>query len=334
MTSLLSDTPLAIQPHTVLPIKVTVGIPTFHRPEQVARTVSTVLQQIEQLPSPGGGPTVDVLVVDNDPAGSAAAAIAGLGSPVVRYVVEARPGISAARNRMLDECGRSDLLVCIDDDEYPHPGWLRALLDTYLVDRPAAVYGRVVAQFDGPLDPWIAAGHFFARFDAPDGAQLTAAATGNLLLDLHQLRSRGLRFDDRLGLSGGEDTMLTRALAGQGGRIVRCAGSVVTHRIAVDRMTRRWVLQRSWSHGNTHAVVDVLLAPDAGHRIRVRGKLLAAGVVRALAGSARSGYGLLVRSQRHQARGLRTTFRGVGMVSAAVGFTFQEYARRSRKGWF
>lgn len=310
------------------------GIPTFHRPERVGRTLAAVLQQAQKI---NGGPVgyqIDILVVDNDPQGSARDEVRRVGSPLVRYVVEPTAGISAARNRMIDECSESEALVCIDDDEDPHAGWLLALLERYRADRPAAVYGRVVAEFDGPLDPWIAAGRFFARFDAPDGAELEAAAAGNLLLDLRQLRGLGLRFDDRLGLSGGEDTLLTRTMASRGGRIVRCSGSVVTHRIGVDRMTKRWVMQRSWSHGNSEALITVFLASGKARRVQVRARAFAAGIVRAIVGSARCGLGVLVRSHSHQARGLRTAMRGAGMAAGAVGYTFQEYARRSRKGWF
>jgi glycosyltransferase involved in cell wall biosynthesis len=316
------------------PIRATVGIPTFHRPELVGRTLAAVLCQVEEANHRSGRYRIDILVVDNDPQGSARDEVHRAGSPLVRYVVEPTAGISAARNRMIDECPGSDVLVCIDDDENPHAGWLVALLDRYRIDRPAAVYGRVVAEFDGALDPWIAAGRFFARFDAPDGAELDAAAAGNLLLDLAQLRRLGLRFDSRLGLSGGEDTLLTRTIATRGGRIVRCSGSVVTHRIGVDRMTRPWVLQRSWSHGNSAALITVLLAPGPARRVLVRGRVFAAGLARGIAGSSRFALGVLARSHRHQARGLRTALRGAGMAAGAVGYTFQEYARRSKRGWF
>ena len=56
----------------------------------------------------------------------------------MRYVHEPAPGISAGRNRALDEAGDADLLSFIDDDEVPRPGWLSALIDTWLPTRPAA----------------------------------------------------------------------------------------------------------------------------------------------------------------------------------------------------
>jgi hypothetical protein len=38
-------------------------------------------------------------------------------------------------------------------------------------------------------------------------------------------------------------------------------------------------------------------------------------------------FGLATRNIRHRARGLRTVYRGAGMVSGALGIVYQEYAR-------
>jgi len=51
------------------------------------------------------------------------------------------------------------------------------------------------------------------------------------------------------------------------------------------------------------------------------------GAVRVGGGLTRYLGGLVTRSHWHQARGLRTTYRGVGMMSAAFGTVIQEYAR-------
>ncbi len=74
-------------------------------------------------------PAIRVLVIDNDPAGSGEAVVSALDSDAVRYVHEPRPGIAAARNRALDEAASYDLLIFIDDDEWPNPTWLQSLLE-------------------------------------------------------------------------------------------------------------------------------------------------------------------------------------------------------------
>jgi hypothetical protein len=51
-------------------------------------------------------------------------------------------------------------------------------------------------------------------------------------------------------------------------------------------------------------------------------------VPRIVAGAARWVAGQLIRSHRHQARGLRTVARGAGMLAGALGHVYQEYGRQ------
>lgn len=97
-------------------IAVTIGVPTYRRPELLEALLRTLPSRIAECADLGIA--VDVLVVDNDPAGSGRDVAAGADLPV-RYVVEPAPGIAAARNRILDECVDRDLVAFIDDDEIP-----------------------------------------------------------------------------------------------------------------------------------------------------------------------------------------------------------------------
>lgn len=312
-------------------LRMTIAILTYRRPNDIRVGLPAVVQQVEEVNRDySNALSADVVVIDNDAAGSGGQAVAEVGSGLVRYVVEPRPGISAGRNRALDEAAESDLLVFIDDDERPQPGWLSNLVDIYFASLPAAVYGRVVAAFEGDLDPWIHSGAFFERFNMPTGTEMSVAAAGNLLLDLRQVRACKVRFSDRFGLSGGEDTLFCRLLSNRGGRIVWCQESVVTDRVPPERMTRRWVLTRSWSHGNSHGLVDIALAATWQGRAAARVRLFAAGLARVGGGIGRLGVGVIVRSQVHQARGMRTSFRGAGMIWSGLGLMYQEYSRASR----
>ena len=278
--------------------------------------------------APGGHDYVGlVLVVDNDPLGSAGPAVASLAADDVDYVIEPVPGIAAARNRALDESTDSTIVVFIDDDETPRPGWLRELVTTWERHGSAAVAGRVVPVFAGEVPRWIEAGRFFQRRSLPTGSPVRAAAAGNLLLDVAQLRALGVRFDERLGLGGGEDTLLTRLIVTRGGVIVWCEESVAEDRVPVERTTVRWVLTRAWSHGTTTTRVDLILAPTLSRRVVVRAKALLGGIARIAGGAARAAAGALVRSDHHSARGLRAVFRGAGMAAGALGVAYHEYAR-------
>jgi len=312
-------------------VTLTVAVLTYKRPRRLRAALDGVMSQVQEF---GERPGVDanLLVIDNDPAASARAVAAEFDSPQLRYVVEPHAGISAARNRALHEVADRDLLVVIDDDEEPLPGWLESLVSTWRATGAAAVMGRVEFRRDLNPDPWIDAGGFFDRLRRPSGEEIPAAATGNLLLDLHQVRRYGVRFDERLGLTGGEDTLFTRQLVKAGGRIVFCDESIAVEDVPVDRLTRNWVLTRTRRVGITETLVAVYLAEHGVARLRARALGTLRGVTRLSAGLLRLTLGLLIRSQRHAAQGHRIIRRGQGMILGAVGVVHQEYARNQVDG--
>jgi len=308
--------------------RLVVAIPTFLRPSALERAIRAVLAHIAVLEAdPSFGVSMEVLVVDNDPAASARETALRYAADGVRYAHEPVPGISAARNRALAEAQGATLVAFIDDDEEPREAWLRPLVEVWRDTSAAAVMGRVVSVFEGEIDPWLHAGRFFIRRSMPSGTDIDVAAAGNLLLDLTQVDSAGVRFDDRLGLSGGEDTLFSVQLRAAGHRIVWCDESETTDYVPADRTTRRWALRRSWSHGNSGSVVATMTAGSTGARLLARISSAMTGTVRVVGGAARWVLGLLARNLTHQARGARTAFRGMGMIAGAFGSVFHEYGR-------
>jgi succinoglycan biosynthesis protein ExoM len=302
--------------------KVWVAVLTYRRPADLEAILPLLVAQAATV-----DPDCQVLVVDNDPAGGAREVVEAHAG--VTYVHEATPGIAAARNRALEVARASsvDVLVFIDDDERPSESWLRLLVDRYLVDRPFAVVGPVVSEFTAPLEPWVEAGRFFDRRRLPTGTPVTLAATNNLLLDLDQVDALGLRFDDRYGVTGGSDTLFTRAAAAAGARLVWCDEAVVTDVVPVDRLTRRWVLRRAFRAGNTWTRTSLDLAPSRPATVAVALKMAVLGAVRTAAGGVRWLAGIVSRSARHQARGARTAARGAGVLAGLVGGRLVEYRR-------
>jgi glycosyltransferase involved in cell wall biosynthesis len=280
-----------------------VAVLTYKRPRELSLGLPLILQHVAEL-NAGGDIAARVVVIDNDPEASARGALEQLDSELLSYVVEPVPGISAGRNRALDEAAADDLLVFIDDDERPRAQWLVPL-----------------------VDPWIQAGRFFVRRRMPTGSPVEVAAAGNLLLDMRQIRQSGVRFHLNFGLTGAEDTLFSRMLRQAGSQIVWCDESATTDFVPASRTTRRWVLLRAWSHGNSLALVDLHLADGLKLQLLVRLRFLARGLLRVGGGSGRYLLGVLSRSQQHQARGLRAVLRGAGMIAGAAGFAYLEYGR-------
>ena len=322
------------------PSTLVIAVLTFRRPADIAEVLPLLVDQLEEA-----APIIArrrIVVVDNDPEGSAEPVIAaaveaidagrvdpGAAADRVHYVHEPLPGISAARNRALDEARNDDLLVFIDDDERPTEHWLHDLLLLRERTCAAAVVGPVVSRFDVEPDAFIRAGRFFDRRRLPTGTDIQVAATNNLLLDLREIRRMGLRFDEASGTTGGEDTLFTRAIRANGGRMVWCDEAVVHDIVPAARSTRRWVLLRAFSSGNSWGLTSVRLAERPAARVRTIAALHGSALSRLAGGGARAALGVALRDEAHRARGLRSAARGAGMLLGAWGVPYREYRRRS-----
>ncbi|MEF2977728.1 glycosyltransferase family 2 protein [Subtercola sp. YIM 133946] len=315
-------------------VSLTIAVLTFNRPADIAEVLPLLLDQAASVRDRADA---RVLVIDNEPNASARgvvqnaaeAASAARRAPgiVVHYVHEPIAGITAARNRALDESRDSDLLVFIDDDERPSEAWLASMLDLQARTGCAAVAGPVASEFEVQPSAFIAAGRFFVRVGHATGDSLDVAATNNLLLDLRQIRAFGLSFDAGLGVSGGEDTLFTRQIVAHGGQMLWSNEARVVDVVPRARLTRRWVVRRAFSSGNSWSLTSLMLAEAGSERWLVRLRLTVRGLIRAAGGLARIVAGLLTNRLDFRARGLRTLARGAGMVGGAWGYTYREYRR-------
>ncbi|MEW1835193.1 glycosyltransferase family 2 protein [Microbacterium sp. NPDC079995] len=304
---------------------VLVAVPSYRRPDRLRRLLAALAEHREDV-----RPVVaEVLVIDNDPEGSAAGAATEAGAS---YVSEPRPGLAAVRNRAIDEAltRAADALVFIDDDEVPEPGWLRTLLDPWASGEADLVSGRVESAFDSAPSEWITAGGFFRRVRFANGERMPVAPTNNLLIGCAILRTTGIRFDEDFGRTGGEDIHFTSALHRRGARIVAAADAVVIDHVPDDRATPSWVLRRAFRVGTTTARGDIDLTAGAPRRWARRVRWVAVGAARALAGGGRWLIGAVSRSTVHRARGARLVARGLGMAAGGAGFRYLEYRPRRR----
>lgn len=303
------------------PLRVTVAALTFRRPDDLIALIPMLRQQVSRVSD-----DVEILIVDNDPAGGARELVESYGSGV-RYLHADEPGIAAARNAALDGSPSADVLIFIDDDERPSEDWLPLMLAAHRQHGAAAVVGPVISEFETAPEPWIQAGRFFTRRRMPTGSYIDIAATNNLLLDMRFVRGNGLRFDLRFGLTGGSDTLFSRELRAAGGRMVWCDEAIVTDVVPSNRSTRRWVLQRAYRSGNSLVLTALAVAHTPSARARTRAEFGARGLLRAASGAAMTTLGAVLRSDRWKARGRRTLARGRGMLGGVFGRAYAEYRR-------
>ena len=246
------------------PVDVSVVILTFRRPEMFRRSVESVLSQ-EDI-----GHAVEVVVVDNDPARSAEAVVADLAQQArvpLRYIGEARAGISHARNAGV-AASRGRHIAFLDDDEVAGPNWLAALLSAAEAFQADIVVGPVVPRFAAPVSSY-AAGIYNRNAAAATGESVIWSGIGNALLHRDRCLSDSAPFDLRFGLSGGEDAILMARLRERGRRLVWCAEAVVTEDIPAEKATPGYLLRRAFRAGQTTAYVPAaLVRPQWGAVIR------------------------------------------------------------------
>ncbi|TDT18499.1 GT2 family glycosyltransferase [Ilumatobacter fluminis] len=291
---------------------VCVAVATYRRPDGLDALLSSIEQATAGVP-------VRVVVVDNDPVGSAKF-VADRHAIVARYEIEATPGIAAARNRCLELVEvHEDAIVFVDDDERVSTEWLAALLQAARDYGADIVGGPVVSELPDGVGPWA---RLHQRRIEPDGSRSGLPATNNALVRTSLLRKAGApKFDPSFSVSGGSDTdFFWRLKEDHGAHIVWSDTALVYEDVPPERTTLRWLCRRSYRNGAIIARVEL--------RRRGRVLVLARGVARCLRAILRV-LGSLIRMQDPWRPLAVDLPRGLGVCGACFGVAVVAYTRQS-----
>ncbi|HWB49552.1 MAG TPA: glycosyltransferase family 2 protein [Stellaceae bacterium] len=268
-----------------------VVIPTFRRPADLARAVDSVAAQ-------RGVPAFEIIVVDNDPDGSArpiVQAMAAHSAVPIRYVLERRPGISHARNTGV-ACAAGRYLAFLDDDEDVEPDWLAHFLAALQEFAADAVVGPVLPRFPaaGPAIDAYRRRVYTRDARVPTGTPLLRWNIGNSFFDKARCFVTDEPFLPRLGRTGGEDTVFLRQLTRRGGKMVWCGEAVAWESVPADRLEPDYLLRRAFRGAQTTTFVCTTVQPrELGRALRL---MAAGGVQVALYGPA----GLMLKALNHE----------------------------------
>ncbi|SMQ76022.1 succinoglycan biosynthesis protein ExoM [Devosia lucknowensis] len=236
---------------------------TFRRP-----FLTETLRSVARLDA--GGHDVRVIVADNDETPSARKRVQGMLDEMpfaTTYLHAPAANICIARNACLDAAS-GDFLAFIDDDETVSEGWLLALLDKARSEKASAVLGPVRAIYPPEAPDWMTEGDFHSTLPVYVNGTIRTGYTCNVLMRWHA-PLRGLRFDTRLGRSGGEDTDFFYRLRAMGGTIAYAPDAVVAEPVTAQRATMAWLVQRRLRFGQTHGMLM------SGSRFRAMPKVAA-----------------------------------------------------------
>ncbi len=299
---------------------VSVCIATYRRLDRLAAVLDDLSRQT-LLP-------MEIVVVDNDADGSAAAVVEAhrRTSPplALHYAIQPLKNIALTRNRTV-EMAAGEWIAFIDDDERAPPDWLARL------DAAATAYAADGVL--GPVDPavpseaplWIRRGKFydFPRMATGELVPPNRLRFGNVLLRGRLLRELEVRFDPAYGLTGGEDGDLLSRLALAGARIVWCDEAIVREPIEQSRLSLVWLLRRSLRGGQDFARHS--LSGRYGPQATGRVKLLVRALLQLIAAVTLTV--LVLPFGRHRAaHWLTKASANLGKLSVFMGWHYREYA--------
>jgi glycosyltransferase involved in cell wall biosynthesis len=290
----------------------------YLRPEGLGRVLDGISRQ-----QVGADVHIRVVVVDNDPAASGRPVVEGRRAAIpwpVDYVVEPRPGISAARNAAIAAGSEgSDFVAFLDDDEVPGEGWLAEMLRVQQATGADLTVGPVLPHFEHRPPEWIARSAVFRPPRYPTGHRLHYGATGNLLISVAGFPAGIPSFPHDYGLIGGEDTHFFMRAHLAGHSIVWADQAEVLEFVPPPRTRLRWILGRQHRRGNTLS----LCLRDLEDSLPRRLKRTAAAAVNIGQGVAMV-VGSPVAGRVRAVQGLEKVWFGAGLLTGLGGLRYRQ----------
>jgi len=306
---------------------VSVVMPTFRRPGPMTLAARSVVAQAGFAPG-----EVELIVVDNDPDGSALDAFEALAaeSPIsVTYVHARTPGVGRARNAGM-AAAKAPLVAFLDDDEEAPPHWLAALVSTQAATGADAVFGPVRARLPESVTehrPYLE--RFFSREGpAESGLMDDYFGCGDSLVVRSALPDPQAPFSTERDHTGGEDDLLFGTMRDRGARFAWAADAWVWEHVPEHRANLDYALRRAFAYGQgpTAACAAALPRPRWGGVAR----WMAIGAIQALA------FGLLAAVQwvaraPGRAAALDRAARGLGKLLWFGVFKIEFYGRAAAR---
>lgn len=181
-----------------------IGICTRSRNDLLLRLLETIQQQ----PVPPGH-DVSLLIVDNNDRPQVAATLDHVEGPFpIDVVHEPRTGLVPARNRALDEAVKraADWFIGVDDDEWVAANWLAQMIEGMQALKRPILLGPVIFEYDETLSPYLQPKRIVIK---EKGRRPSVYQSGNMALHCEVFDPAfgpGMRFNEALNSSGGEDT--------------------------------------------------------------------------------------------------------------------------------
>ena len=208
-------------------------------------------------------------------------------TPNLRWVVEDRRGLSHARNRGITEA-QGDVLAFLDDDAIAAPEWLETIAHAMRSSRDVvAAGGPIRLRWCTERPAWVSdeLTSLYSGLDLGDELREVAYPEvpygANMAFRRSTFSTIG-GFCTALGRRGesllsGEEKELFHRIARSGGHVVYTPSASVEHQVLPERVSRRWLLRRSYHQGRSEIIVQALTVGRARWTHRMARAALHAG---------------------------------------------------------
>ena len=246
-------------------IEAVVCIQTFRRPQQLAKTLASLMGQI-------GDVKFAVVVVENDAprcdGKEVADGVFAGGKLPGLCVVETNQGNCFAINRAfatgLERYPQAEYLLMIDDDEVAAPSWLAEMVRAARQNGADIVGGPVLRHFDGPADR---SQQLHPLFNSPahaSGFLPSLYGSGNCLIARHVFEALDEpEFDLRFNFLGGGDMDFFSRCRQRGFKTYWNSHAVAVESVPVQRLAMHWMVRRALTTGVINYTIDRKRHPDA-----------------------------------------------------------------------
>ncbi|HEY2647185.1 MAG TPA: glycosyltransferase [Candidatus Acidoferrales bacterium] len=296
--------------------KVIICVATFRRPEQL----KLLLASLRDLAMTETRVNIEVMVVDNDANESARSLCETAVLPwPLQYFVEPRRGIAQVRNAAVKHSAGEDWVAFVDDDEIVEPQWLDNLIRAQQKFHADIVAGPVVPEYRTGVPKWFIQSGILVRHRFPTGSRPKSPGTGNVLINAEVFHKIG-SFDERFGLTGGEDSEFFMRAAGAGFKIIWCDEAVAHESIGPDRAGLAYLLCREYQDASMLVRAEIAGSPG-----------ILKSAWRATKAVLRIVQGMLMLPLAcflglpAIARALQRISLGAGMLGGLTGITFEPY---------
>lgn len=300
---------------------IAITISTFRRPKGLARLLNA-LSALETKEK------VILVIADNDAECHQgfdlckALRANGYRWPIDVFIAPER-GIAQARNAAMARALATDahFIAMLDDDEWPEPGWLDALLMVQQRTCADALHGQVIRVFERTPAPWSLNCAGITSFDQPTGTIDIIESSSNVLLTRASVAAlKEPWFDPAFALTGGEDRDFFTRMKRQGAHFAWAGDAVVNALVPASRLTLSWILRRAYRVGNSDMRVFLKYRPASMALLREVAKIAGAALCFAPI------LAIFSMAPNRRAHALCKLSRAAGKTAALFGKYYNEYA--------